>query len=79
MKQVDRRLAEQYADFVRRRSEESRANSQQFDREHRRHIARLATRGVTTVNQLISALPQLPPKLKGFGLWWFQVTTPRSA
>lgn len=79
MKRVDRTLAEDYADFVAGRSEESRANCQRFDRENRRHIGRLAARGVTTVRELIAALPQLPPKLKEFGIWWVQVARPRSA
>ncbi len=79
MKRIDRKLAKHYGDFVGRRTEENRANCKQFDRENRRHIARLAARGVTTVNELIDVLPQLPPKLKEFGIWWFQVTRPRSA
>lgn len=79
MKRIDRKLAEHYGDFVGRRTEESRANCKQFDRENCRHIARLTARGVTTVNELIAVLPQLPPKLKEFGIWWFQVTRPRSA
>ncbi len=79
MKRADRKLAEQYVDFVRRRSDESRSSCQQFDRKNHRNIARLTARGVTTVNELIAVLPQLPPKLKAFGIWWVQVTKPRSA
>lgn len=79
MKRVDKILADHYSDFVSQRSEESRTSCQQFDRENRRHIARLAVRGVTTVNELIAGLPQLPPKLKEFGIWWLQVTRPRGA
>ena len=79
MKPVVRKLADEYSDFVSQRSEEHRASCQQFDRENRRQIARLAARGVSTVNELIAVLPQLPPKLKEFGIWWFQVTRPRGA
>ncbi len=79
MKRADRKLAELYREFVGRRTEESRTNSKQFDRKNRRHIARLTARGVTTVNELIAVLPHLPPKLKEFGIWWFQVTRPRNA
>lgn len=79
MKRVDRKLAEHYGDFVRRRSEKSRVNCKQFDRQNRRHIARLNARGVTTVNELIAVLPRLPPRLKVFGIWWLGVTRPRSA
>lgn len=79
MKRADRKLAELYGDFVGRRSEESRSHCKEFDREKRRHIGRLTARGVTTVNELIAVLPQLPPKLKEFGIWWFQVTRLRSA
>ncbi len=79
MNRGDRKLTELYSDFVRQRSEESRSNCKPFDSNNRRHIARLATRGVATVNELIAVLPQLPPKLKDFGIWWFQVTRPPSA
>lgn len=79
MKRADRKLADLYVDFVRRRSDESLSNFQQFDRKNRRHIARLTARGVTTENELISVLPELPPKHKEFGIWWVQVTRPRCA
>ncbi len=79
MKRVDKTLIELYGSFVAGRSEDSRASCRAFDRKNRRHIARLAARGVTIVPDLISTLPELPPKLKGFGIWWFQVTKPRSA
>jgi hypothetical protein len=79
MRRIDRTLAEHYREFVGRRTKESRANCKQFDRKNRRQIARLSACGVTTVNELIAVLPQLPPKLKAFGIWWFQVTRSRSA
>ena len=79
MKRVDRKLSELYDDFVGRRSEESRSNCRELDRRNRRLITRLTASGVTTANELIAALAQLPPKLKEFGIWWCQVTRPKNA
>lgn len=79
MKRADKTLAELYSDFVAKRSEDSRASCSDMDRKNGRRIARLAARGVTTIPELIAALPELPPKLKDFGIWWLTATNARSA
>lgn len=79
MKRADKKLTELYSAVVAKRSEDSRASCSDMDRKNGRHIARLAARGVTTIPELIAALPELPPKLKGFGIWWLAVTRTRRA
>lgn len=79
MKRADKKLAELYSDFVAKRSEESRVSCTDFDRKNAQCVARLATRGVTILSELIAALPDLPPKLKDFGIWWLTVTRTRRA
>ncbi len=79
MKRADKTLTELYGDFVDKRSEDSRASCSDMDRKNGRHIARLAARGVTTIPELIAALPELSPKLKDFGIWWLTVTRTRRA
>ncbi len=79
MKRADKTLAELYDDFVAKRSEQGQTSRTGVERENRRHIARLAARGMTTNPELIAALPELPPKLKDFGIWWLWVTKVRSA
>ena len=79
MKRADKKLTELYSAFVAKRSEESRASCSDMDRKNGRHIARLAARGVTTIPELIAALPELPPKLKDFGLWLISVLKVREA
>ena len=79
MKRADKRLAELYTAFVAKRSEESRLSCADFDRRNGRCVARLAARGVTTMDELIAALTELPPKLKHFGIWWLHVTKSRRA
>ena len=66
MKRADKKLTELYSAFVAKRSEESRASCSDMDRNNGRDIARLAARGVTTIPELIAALPDLSPKLKNF-------------
>ena len=79
MKRADKKLTELYSAFVAKRSEESRASCTDFDRKNSRHIARLAGRGVTTIPELIAALPELPPKLKDFALWLISAFKVREA
>ena len=79
MKRADQKLTELYSAFVAKRSEDSRAHCADFDRRNGRHIATLAARGVTTIPELIAALPDLPPKFKDFGIWWLRMAKPRSA
>ena len=79
MKQADQKLAELYTAFVAKRSEESRVSCADFDCKNGRCVARLAARGVTTMDELIAALPTLPPKLKDFGIWWLCVSRIRRA
>lgn len=79
MKRADEKLTELYSALVAKRSEESRASCTDFDRKNAQCVTRLAARGVTTIPELIAALPELPPKLKGFGIWWIEVTGERSA
>lgn len=50
-----------------------------YYRQSARHISRLSARGVTTTRALIVALPQLPPKLREFGIWWISALKIRSA
>ena len=79
MKRADKTLAELYNAFVTKRSEQSQTSREGVERENRRHIARLGACGVTTNPELIAALPELPPKLKDFGIWWLWVTKVRRA
>jgi len=72
MKRSDKTLSEEFSDYVARRSDDNREHCRASDRDDRRHIARLATRGVTTASELIAAFPELPPKLKRFGISWLQ-------
>ena len=50
-----------------------------MDRKNSRLIATLATRGVTTMDELIAVLPTHSPKIKDFGIWWLQMTKTRRA
>ena len=79
MKRADKKLTELYSAFVAKRSEESRASCSDMDRKNGRHIATLAARGVTTIPELITALPDLPWKLKDFAIWWLSVLKTRAA
>ena len=79
MKRTDKKLTELYNAFVAKRSKESRASCSEMDRKNGRLIAKLAARSVTSIPELIAALPELPPKLKDFGIWWLWVTKTRSA
>lgn len=79
MKRADKTLTELYSVFVANRSEESRASCSDMDRKNGRRIARLAARGVTTIPELIAALPKLPPKLKDFALWLISAFKVREA
>ncbi len=79
MKRADKKLTELYSDFVAKRSEESRASCSDMDRKNAQCVTRLATRGVTTIPELIVALPKLPQKLKDFGIWWLSVLKTRAA
>ena len=79
MKRADKTLTKLYGDFVDKRSEQGQTSRTGVERENRRHIARLAARGVTTNPELIAALPELSPKLKDFGIWWLSATNARSA
>ncbi len=79
MKRADKTLAELYIDFVAKCSEQVQTIRKGVERESRRHIARLAARGVTTNPELIASLLGLPPKLKEFGIWWLSATNARSA
>ncbi|MES2790289.1 MAG: HEAT repeat domain-containing protein [Planctomycetota bacterium] len=45
-----------------------------FDRENARFISKLTARGITTLAELLEALPTLPPKLKQFGVLWLHWT-----
>ena len=79
MKRTDQPLAELYTAFVAKRSEESRVFFADMDRKYSRLIATLATRGVTTMDELIAVLPTHSPKIKDFGIWWLQMTKTRRA
>ena len=79
MKRTDQPLAELYTAFVAKRSEESRVFFADMDRKNSRLIATLATRGVTTMDELIAVLPTHSPKIKDFGIWWLQMTKTRRA
>ena len=79
MKRTNKTLAELYNAFVAKRSEQGQTYRKGAERENRRHLARLAARGVTTNPELIAALPELPPKLKDFGIWWLWVSKVRGA
>ena len=79
MKRVEKSLAELFRELTAKRTEESRARCLARDRENRRCVFRLAARGVTTVPELVVALPGLPPKLKEFGIWWIQQNKVRGA
>lgn len=59
--------------------EESGATSKKYFGQSARHIIRLSARGVTTTRALVDSLPQLPPKLRGFGFWWISAMNIQSA
>lgn len=79
MKRADKKLSELYAAFVAKRSEESCVSCADMDRKNSRQIAMLAARGVTTMGELVDALPTLTPKLKDFGIWWLWMSKTRRA
>ena len=79
MKRTDQKLTELHSAFVAKRSEQSRASCSDMDRRNGRHVVRLAARGVTTIPELIAALPELPWKLKDFAIWWLSVLKTRAA
>lgn len=79
MKRAEKTLVELFHEHLAKRSLNGQVSREGFDRENQRHISRLAARGVATVAVLIEALPELPPKLKDFGIWWLTVKKSRKA
>ena len=79
MKRNDKSLTQLFADFVANRTEESRVSCAKSDRRSARQIKRLALHGVTTTQELVDALPRLPPGLRDFGIWWVSRVRARGA
>ena len=79
MKRSDISLTQLFADFVAKRTEESRVNCAKSDRKNAGQIKRLALHGVTTTRELVDALPRLPTGLRDFGIWWVSRVKARGA
>ena len=66
-------LAELHARFVARRSKDAPKHCHAMDRRHARQIERMAQHGVTTVGDLIDALPRLSRSRQQLSIWLMSV------